>query len=61
VGTTDKQYLAYLKKRLAALEESKRIMEEQDKPASGPVHQLYRIRSNGAGNFIYNRRKWKKT
>jgi len=61
VGTTDKQYLAYLKKRLAALEESKRIMEEQDREPSEPPTQLYRMRSNGAGNFIYDRRKWKKT
>jgi hypothetical protein len=61
MSTTDKQYLAYLKKRLAALEESKRIMEEQEKEPSSPSTQLYRIRSNGAGNFIYTRRKWKKT
>jgi hypothetical protein len=56
MSTTDDQYKRYLEKQLERLE----AVEAELTAPPKPVVQTYRLKTNGAGSFMWNKGRWER-
>jgi len=54
VSTSDEQYLRYLEAEASRL----RVVEEELSKPPEPPKMQYRLKTNGAGSFVWQNGKW---